>query len=156
MRSLWEGSDAYRGTNHDLRFSRRDQLEVTRPVQERVPIWVVALWPRMKSMRRALRCDGIVSQFEGEEHEGTPELVREMRRWLGDNGARPDIDVIAQGETPGDDPTRLRRPPAVVRRRAAPGGSRRTGRCRITPPNGWSRSGRASWPDLRRAADRDA
>lgn len=27
-----------------------------------------------------------------------------MRRWLADNGARPDIDVIAQGETPGDDP----------------------------------------------------
>ena len=82
MRSLWEGSDAYRGAIHDLRFSRRDQLDVTRPVQERVPIWVVALWPRMKSMRRALRCDGVVSQFEGEEHEGTPELVREMRRWL--------------------------------------------------------------------------
>ena len=104
MRSLWEGADAYRGAIHDLRFSRRDQLEVTRPVQERVPIWVVALWPRMKSMRRVLRCDGVVSQFEGEEHEGTPELVREMRRWLGDNGARPDIDVIAQGETPGNDP----------------------------------------------------
>ena len=104
MRSLWDGSDAYHGSIHDLRFSRRDQLEVTRPVQVRVPIWVVALWPRMKSMRRALRCDGVVSQFEGEEHQGSPELVREMRSWLADNGARPDIDVIAQGATPGDDP----------------------------------------------------
>ena len=55
-------------------------------------------------MRRALRCDGVVSQFEGEEHLGSPELEREMRRWLADNGARPDIDVNAQGETPGDHP----------------------------------------------------
>ncbi len=55
-------------------------------------------------MRRALRCDGIVPQFEGEEHQGSPELVREMLRWLGENGARSDIDVIAQGETPADDP----------------------------------------------------
>lgn len=104
VRALWEGRDAYHGPIHDLRFTERDQLEVGRPVQEPPPIWVVGLWPRMKSMRRSLRCDGIVPQFEGEEHEGSPELVREMLRWLGENGARPDIDVIAQGESPSDDP----------------------------------------------------
>jgi hypothetical protein len=27
-----------------------------------------------------------------------------MLRWLEENGARSDIDVIAQGETPADDP----------------------------------------------------
>jgi len=109
MRALWEGLDAYSGAIHDLRFSIRDQLDVARPVQERVPIWVVGLWPRMKSMRRALRCDGIVPQFEGEQHDGSPELIAEMRSWLIDNGARPDIDVIAQGETPADDPEAVAR-----------------------------------------------
>jgi len=104
MRALWEGRDGYQGSIYDVRFSRRDQLEVTRPVQERVPIWVVALWPRMKSMRRALRCDGVVSQFEGDEHQGSPDQVRAMRAWLAENGARADIDVVAQGETPSGDP----------------------------------------------------
>jgi alkanesulfonate monooxygenase SsuD/methylene tetrahydromethanopterin reductase-like flavin-dependent oxidoreductase (luciferase family) len=105
MRALWEGRDAFHGPVHDLTFDRTDQLEVTRPVQERVPIWVVGLWPRIKSMRRAVRCDGIVPQFEGEEHDGTPELVRAMRVWLAEQGAREDLDVIAQGETPAEDPS---------------------------------------------------
>ena len=107
-----------------------------------MPIWVVALWPRKtESMRRALRCDGVVSQFEGEEHAGNARWgAGEMRRWLSDNGARADIDVIAQGETPGNDPDELRRSPVRGRRLVAPGGWRRTGRCPITPPNGWSRS----------------
>lgn len=108
MRALWEGRDAYRGSIHEVRFSRPDQLEVTRPAQERVPIWVVGLWPRMKSMRRVLRCDGIVPQFEGEWDRRSPEAVRDMRAWLADNGARPDLDVIAEGETPVDDPDAAR------------------------------------------------
>ena len=89
MRALWEGRDGYRGAIYDVRFSRRDQIEVTRPVQERVPIWVVALWPRMKSMRRALRCDGVVPQFEGENHEGSPDQVIGMRAWLAEGGRTP-------------------------------------------------------------------
>jgi alkanesulfonate monooxygenase SsuD/methylene tetrahydromethanopterin reductase-like flavin-dependent oxidoreductase (luciferase family) len=105
IRALWEGRGAYHGSIHDLTMDRTDQLEVARPVQERVPIWVVALWPRMKSMRRAVRCDGVVPQFEreGEEHHGSPELIIEMRAWLAGEGAREDLDVIAQGETPADD-----------------------------------------------------
>jgi alkanesulfonate monooxygenase SsuD/methylene tetrahydromethanopterin reductase-like flavin-dependent oxidoreductase (luciferase family) len=99
MRALWAGKDVYEGAIHELRFAQRDQLDVTRPVQDPLPIWVVGLWPRMKSMRRAIRCDGIVPQFEGEDHHGSPDQVREMRRWLLDNGARPDIDVIAQADT---------------------------------------------------------
>jgi alkanesulfonate monooxygenase SsuD/methylene tetrahydromethanopterin reductase-like flavin-dependent oxidoreductase (luciferase family) len=103
MRALWEGRDAFHGAVHDLTFEARDQLDVTRPVQDRVPIWVVALWPRMKSMRRAVRCDGVVPQFEGEEHHGSPAVVLEMRAWLAEQGAREDLDVIAQGETPAAD-----------------------------------------------------
>jgi alkanesulfonate monooxygenase SsuD/methylene tetrahydromethanopterin reductase-like flavin-dependent oxidoreductase (luciferase family) len=104
IRALWHGEPAYHGVVYDLTFDRTDQLEVGKPVQERVPIWVVGVWPRPKSMRRILRCDGVVPQFEGEEHQGTPEAVRELRAWLTEQGARPDLDVIAQGETPAGDP----------------------------------------------------
>jgi hypothetical protein len=50
----------------------------------RIPVWVVAAWPRPKSMRRALRCDGLLPvRVDGGEFRGiTPADVRAMRRWL--------------------------------------------------------------------------
>jgi alkanesulfonate monooxygenase SsuD/methylene tetrahydromethanopterin reductase-like flavin-dependent oxidoreductase (luciferase family) len=109
MRALWDGQTAYDGDVYTVAFDQRVQLDVARPVQARIPIWVVGVWPRFKSMRRVLRCDGVVPQFEGDDHDGSPERIREMRRWLSENGARPDIDVIAEGETPSDDAGRARR-----------------------------------------------
>ena len=108
IRALWDGRTAYEGEVYRFAFDEPDQLPVTRPVQSRIPIWVVGAWPRPKSMRRALRCDGIVPQFEGDDDYGSPDLAREIRRWLSENGASPDLDVIAQGETPTDDDGRAR------------------------------------------------
>jgi hypothetical protein len=105
MRALWNGDD-FRGSIHDLEFGRPDQLEVARPVQDRIPIWVVAVWPRMKSMRRVLRCDGVVPQFAEGGHHGSPDQVRAMREWLTDQGAPAALDVIVEGQTPADEPNR--------------------------------------------------
>ena len=77
---------------------------MSKPVQPRIPIWVVGVWPRPKSMRRVLRCDGIVPQYHVGDREGTPDDIRELRTWLTEHGGRPDLDVIAEGETPADDP----------------------------------------------------
>ena len=55
-------------------------------------------------MRRVVRCDGIVPQYDVGDREGTPDDIREMRAWLAEHSARPDLDVIAEGETPADDP----------------------------------------------------
>ena len=103
VRALWDGELEYHGTNYELAFAQRDQIDVGVPVQERIPIWVVAAWPRPKSMRRALRCDGIVPQFAGEDDYGSPDEIRDIRRWLAEHGAPPDLDLIAQGETPTSD-----------------------------------------------------
>jgi Luciferase-like monooxygenase len=109
IRALWDGKTAFGGEIYRFAFDETDQLPVARPVQARIPIWVVGVWPRLKSMRRVLRCDGVVPQFESvedvedDEHAGSPDRIREMRRWLFENGARPDIDVIAEGETSTDD-----------------------------------------------------
>jgi len=64
---------------------------------------VVAVWPRPHSMRRVLRCDGIVPQFQPHDREGTPDDVLALRAWLDERGARADLDVVAQGETPAGD-----------------------------------------------------
>ncbi len=100
IRVLWSGGSTYHGRFYDYGCERDDLAQVGRPVQERIPIWVVGAWPRPKSMRRVLRCDGIVPQYP--DHDGTPADARDVRAWLIERGARPDIDVIAEGETPND------------------------------------------------------
>jgi alkanesulfonate monooxygenase SsuD/methylene tetrahydromethanopterin reductase-like flavin-dependent oxidoreductase (luciferase family) len=95
MRTLWAGGGSYHGRHYEYEVHRNDLAEVGRPVQERIPIWVVAVWPRPRSMRRARRCDGVIPA-----NVDTPAAIREMRAWLD----APGLDVLAEGETPGDDP----------------------------------------------------
>jgi alkanesulfonate monooxygenase SsuD/methylene tetrahydromethanopterin reductase-like flavin-dependent oxidoreductase (luciferase family) len=102
VRELLTGGNEYRGMRYQFECESEEQIEVARPIQERVPIWVVGVWPRPKSMRRVLACDGIVPQYDG--REGTPDDVRALKAWLLERGADPSIDVIAEGETPGADP----------------------------------------------------
>jgi hypothetical protein len=78
-------------------------------MQQRIPIWIVGVWPRPKSMRRVLRCDGLLPMCKDEHgsRPTTPGDIRAMRGWLGDHGgARPDFDIIMEGETPAADPAK--------------------------------------------------
>jgi alkanesulfonate monooxygenase SsuD/methylene tetrahydromethanopterin reductase-like flavin-dependent oxidoreductase (luciferase family) len=99
IRALWTGERTYHGEHYDYVTDRDDLGTVARPVQERIPIWVVGVWPRPKSMRRVLRCDGLIPG-----HEPSPAAVREIRSWLDEQGAPPTFDILAEGETPADDP----------------------------------------------------
>ncbi len=99
MRALWAGGSSFHGQHYDYEVDRSDLAEVGRPVQERIPIWVVAVWPRPKSMRRVLKCDGVIPG-----HGGTPDIAREMRAWLHERGAPAGVDILCEGETPTDDP----------------------------------------------------
>jgi alkanesulfonate monooxygenase SsuD/methylene tetrahydromethanopterin reductase-like flavin-dependent oxidoreductase (luciferase family) len=105
IRGLWDGEMSYHGRHYDYECSRDDLVQVGRPVQQQIPIWVVAAWPRPKSMRRVLRCDGVVPQYQVGDREGDPDDARALRAWLSDRGGSQDIDVVAQGETPADDPS---------------------------------------------------
>jgi alkanesulfonate monooxygenase SsuD/methylene tetrahydromethanopterin reductase-like flavin-dependent oxidoreductase (luciferase family) len=108
IRLLWDGGSSFHGRHYDYECERDDLVQVGRPVQERIPIWVVGVWPRPRSMRRVLRCDGVVPQYEAADGEGSPEEARALRAWLAEAGARPDLEVIAQGETPAGDPAAAR------------------------------------------------
>ncbi|GAA3345559.1 LLM class flavin-dependent oxidoreductase [Amorphoplanes nipponensis] len=98
MRALWAGATSYHGPHYDYEVARDDLARVGRPVQDRVPVWVVAVWPRPKSLRRALRCDGVIPG-----HRSGPDELRALRAWLSDRGAPPELDILAEGETPADD-----------------------------------------------------
>jgi len=87
---------------------RADLVPMARPVQQpRVPIWVVGAWPRPKSMRRVLRCDGVLPLCMGEDgyRDTSPDDIRAMLAWLeAEGGPRPGFDVVVDGETPAGDP----------------------------------------------------
>jgi alkanesulfonate monooxygenase SsuD/methylene tetrahydromethanopterin reductase-like flavin-dependent oxidoreductase (luciferase family) len=101
IRTLWEGGHSYRGQHYQYDCDRDDLTAAARS-QRRIPIWVVGVWPRPKSMRRALRCDGIIPQYP-DGKEPVPDDARAVRAWLSENGAAPGMDMVADGETPADD-----------------------------------------------------
>jgi alkanesulfonate monooxygenase SsuD/methylene tetrahydromethanopterin reductase-like flavin-dependent oxidoreductase (luciferase family) len=106
---LWEGRLRYAGRHYRLDLEARGDLGAVTPVQRpRIPIWVVGAWPRPRSMRRVLRCDGIlpaVMEPDGGFRETRPDDIAAMLAWLEDQGGvRPGFDVVVEGETPAGDP----------------------------------------------------
>jgi alkanesulfonate monooxygenase SsuD/methylene tetrahydromethanopterin reductase-like flavin-dependent oxidoreductase (luciferase family) len=104
IRALWDGQTSYQGQYYRYQTGRLDLTRAGRPVQERIPLWVVGVWPRPKSLRRALRCDGIIPQYDLDGREPDPDDLRALREWLSGQGAGPDFDIVADGETPAGDP----------------------------------------------------
>jgi alkanesulfonate monooxygenase SsuD/methylene tetrahydromethanopterin reductase-like flavin-dependent oxidoreductase (luciferase family) len=75
--------------------------------QPRIPIWVVAIWPREKSVARALRYDGILPYLAGPDGgpaAATPDDVRAMVAAARERkGEGEPFDIILDGTTPADD-----------------------------------------------------
>jgi len=81
------------------------------PVQRpRVPVWVVGAWPHERSMRRAIRWDGIVVQALGPDGKPAagpdplPDVVAWVRRERAAAGLDGPFEVVVDGTTPADDP----------------------------------------------------
>lgn len=83
------------------------------PVQKpRIPIWVVGVWKKEKSMHRALRYDGLLPALMGSDgrvrmQPATPQEIFEIRKFIDHQPVPPDgYDIVVEGITPGDDPAR--------------------------------------------------
>ncbi len=105
---LWGGEPfSYAGKHYQV----RDVTFAPRPLQQpRVPIWVVGAWPRKKSMRRVLRCDGIIPTMMAAADgsfahtEVTPADIQAIKAFVQEQRAlTTPFDIIFEGETPGDD-----------------------------------------------------
>ena len=103
IRTLWDGGTSYRGEHYQYDTGRLDLTAAAQPVQARIPLWVVGVWPRPKSLRRALRCDGIIPQYDLDGREPVPDDARAVAGWLADHEAKPGFDIVADGETPAQD-----------------------------------------------------
>jgi len=103
LTGLWSGEPfSYEGEHYEM----EEMTFLPRPVQSpRIPIWVVGAWPSERSMRRALRYDGILAATV--RGGVTPEDVRAMREYVEKNrGSDAAFDIVWEGVTPGDDPGR--------------------------------------------------
>jgi len=100
---LWSGKPfSYDGEHYHV-----DQMTLLPPPvqQPRVPIWVVGVWPKEKSMRRALLWDGIIPQRYGASPGDArlkPEEVRAIRAYVDEHRqAKTPFDILAGGATLG-------------------------------------------------------
>ena len=116
LTGLWRGQP-FRFEGKHYHVEETAFLPPPPPVQQpRIPIWVVGAWPRPKSMRRALRYDGLLPSVlgdDGRHRELTPDDLRAMRDYVAANRAEATpFDIVVEGTTPGDDPGRAA---AIVR-----------------------------------------
>jgi len=101
IRVLWQGGRSFHGEHYHYQTGRLDLSAAATPAQDRIPIWVVGVWPALKSMRRALRCDGVIPQYRAAD--AGPQDAAAVRAWLSGQGKPSGFDLIADGETPADD-----------------------------------------------------
>jgi hypothetical protein len=70
---------------------------------------VVGAWPRVKSMQRALRYDGLLPNVFGEKGNirmGPPSTdeIRQMKEYIAANRHQDTpFDIVIEGQTPGSD-----------------------------------------------------
>lgn len=112
MTGLWRGLPfKYDGKHYKVDVNKKTfpMSAPPPPVQKpRIPIWVVAAWPRPRSMRRALRCDGLLPNIMGEDGRvrmgpPTPDEIRAIRSYVDSHRTETTpFDIVVEGRTPGD------------------------------------------------------
>lgn len=95
----------YNGKHYHLKLTQLDVMHYPpQPVQQpRIPIWVPGIWPRIKSMERILKCDGIFPEKhgpDGKPEEITSADIREIKAFVDTNRTlTTPFDIVATGKT---------------------------------------------------------
>ncbi len=117
LAGLWSGQPFHYDGKH---YQVGEMAFLPTPMQTpRIPIWVVAAWPRPTSMRRALRWDGILpaklnadgafaADMEPADLQALCATIAAQRpaEAVATEGAivaTAPYDIVMEGETPGDD-----------------------------------------------------
>lgn len=100
---LWRGKPLTFSGEH---FKVQEMTMLPKPVQSpRIPVWVVGVWPKSKSMNRVLRYDGIVPQKYREDKYTYPSItlddIRAIKRFIVEHRQETTpFDIITEGTTP--------------------------------------------------------
>jgi len=106
LTGLWSGQPfSFQGVHYHV----EEMTFLPPPVQTpRIPIWVVGVWPRKKSMQRALRYDGLLPSkinADGSGSQVTPADIQAMKAYIEEHRTQSTpFDIVWEGETPGDNP----------------------------------------------------
>jgi alkanesulfonate monooxygenase SsuD/methylene tetrahydromethanopterin reductase-like flavin-dependent oxidoreductase (luciferase family) len=98
LEGLWSG-EPYAHAGRHYQFGPMT-FRPTPVQQPRIPIWVVGAWPNERSMRRALRYDGVIAQVEGAD--GIAEIAGYVAPERLATGQDRPFQIVAQGRTPPD------------------------------------------------------
>jgi alkanesulfonate monooxygenase SsuD/methylene tetrahydromethanopterin reductase-like flavin-dependent oxidoreductase (luciferase family) len=99
LEGVWRG-EPFSFDGHHFRV---DGLTISPGARQspRIPVWVVALWPRRRSVARALRWDGMIPSMQrpdGSRSDPTPEDVQAIRQGIAEQvGAG--FEVIVEIDT---------------------------------------------------------
>lgn len=97
----------YDGKHYHLKLTQMDLMHYPpKPVQQpRIPLWVAGAWPRMKSMRRILKADGLLPLKmtpDGQFEQVTPDDIRQMKAYIDANRTlETPFDIVVEGQTAG-------------------------------------------------------
>lgn len=91
-------------------FQVDDMLLVPKPVQDRIPVWVVGAWPKEKSLVRAAKWDGLIPMNMtpgADPFQPIPaEMLAEIATWCDQHHTRETpFDIVTEGKTAGADDT---------------------------------------------------
>ena len=95
----------YDGRHFHLKLTQLDEMYYPpRPIQQpRIPLWTPGLWPRHKSMQRALKCDGVLVEkvnANGGSDAVTTEDVRAIAAFVQANRTlETPFDIVVTGHT---------------------------------------------------------
>jgi hypothetical protein len=95
----------YDGRHYRLKLTLLNERHYPpKPVQQpRIPLWATGIWPRQKSMRRVLKCDGIIVEkrdADGRAADVTPFDVREIKAYVNANRTlTTPFDIVTIGNT---------------------------------------------------------
>jgi alkanesulfonate monooxygenase SsuD/methylene tetrahydromethanopterin reductase-like flavin-dependent oxidoreductase (luciferase family) len=119
LQHLWRG-EPFEYDGEHYRAERTDSMLPPTPVQQpRIPIWLVGVWPRKRSMRRVARFDGWIPNYappgagagvdpDEQERTYTPEIAAEAIAWIRAERERLGLadrpfDIVQEGTTGGTD-----------------------------------------------------
>lgn len=97
------------GKHYHLRLTQlSEQYYPPPPIQQpRIPLWVAGAWPRMKSMRRTLKGDGLLPlkmNVEGQFEELQPADLAAMKAFVeAHRSLETPFDFVVEGKTSGLD-----------------------------------------------------
>jgi alkanesulfonate monooxygenase SsuD/methylene tetrahydromethanopterin reductase-like flavin-dependent oxidoreductase (luciferase family) len=104
MAGLWTGQPfSFSGEHYQV----QEMTMLPPPVQKpRVPIWVVGVWPKPKSMQRALRWDGIIPQKYGatpDQATAIPAEYAAIKKYIEEHRSESGaFEIVTGGSTPAN------------------------------------------------------